>query len=74
MRGRLREGPFSLKGQMKALGLPYSKPEETLRQREKQIAALLRPLGRTGLAFEAKPQESGHTKRKRREAQRQGQG
>lgn len=74
MRGRLHEGPFSLKETMKALGLPYSRPEETLRQREKQIAALLRPLGRTGLAFEAKPQESGHTKRKRNEAKRQGQG
>jgi hypothetical protein len=32
-----------------ALGLPYSRPREPLASQERKIAALLRPLGETGL-------------------------
>ncbi len=32
-----------------ALGLPYSRPREPLASQERKIAALLRPLGKTGL-------------------------
>jgi hypothetical protein len=60
----IKPGPLNLKGHHEAqrqrqgkegmltklaLGLPYSRPRESLASQERKIAALLRPLGKTGL-------------------------
>lgn len=39
---------------MPALHLPFGRPRPTLRQQEPQIAALLAPLGRTGLSIDGR--------------------
>lgn len=47
------------------LGLPYSSPRETLRTQEPKIAALLKPLGKTGLMGDANRGKSPKGKRKK---------
>lgn len=46
-----------------AIGLPYSRPMEPLKTQEKKIAALLKPLGKTGLYGDANKGKANGCKR-----------